>query len=83
MKPALNVIKDNDTISVHVDKDVTTEELEYGLVNIMCHLIIRDMKARGMKITENNFNHMNYNYAEAVETHTGVMWDLIHNKNNI
>ena len=80
MKTVLNVIKDKDTISVHVDKDVTTEELEYGLVNVMYHLIIRDMKARGMKITENNFNRMNDNYGEAVKTHTGVMWDLIHRK---
>lgn len=80
MKTVLNVTKDNDTISVHVDEDVTTEELEYGLINVMYHLIIRDMKARGMRMSRNNFNQMNNRYGEAVKVQTGVMWDLIHKK---
>lgn len=41
MKTVLNVTKEDDTISVHVDRDVTTEELEYGLINVMYHLIIQ------------------------------------------
>ena len=72
--------KEDDTISVHVDRDVTTEELEYGLINVMYHLIIRDMKARGMRMSRNSFNQMNNLYGEAVKAHTGVMWDLIHRK---
>jgi len=80
MKTVLNVTKDNDSISVHVDKDVTTEELEYGLINVIYHLIIRDMKARGMRISKNGFNQMNNQYGESIKVHTGVMWDLIHRK---
>lgn len=80
MKTILNVTKDNDTISVRVDRDVTTEELEYGLINVMYHLIIRDMNVRGMRMSRNNFNQMNNRYGEAVKVQTGVMWDLIHKK---
>lgn len=80
MKTVLNVTKEDDTISVHVDKDVTTEELEYGLINVMYHLIIRDMKVKGMKINKHNFNIMNERYGQAVSVQTGVMWDLIHRK---
>lgn len=80
MKTVLKVTKDGDTISVHVDDDVTTEELEYGLINVMYHLIIRDMKVRGMRMSRNNFNQMNNRYGEAVKAHTGVMWDLIHER---
>ncbi len=80
MKTVLNVTKENDTISVHVDEDVTTQELEYGLVNVMYHLIIRDMKARGIRLNKTNFNKINNNYGEAVKVHTGVMWDLIHKR---
>lgn len=80
MKTVLNVTKEDDTISVHVDKDVTTEELEYGLINVMYHLIIRDMKVKDMKINKHNFNIMNERYGQAVSVQTGVMWDLIHRK---
>ena len=78
MKTILNVTKDNDTISVHVDEDVTTEELEYGLINVMYHLIIRDMKNQGIRFCRNNFNQMNQKYGEAVKVQIGVMWDLMH-----
>jgi len=80
MKTILNVTKENDTISVHVDKDVTTEELEYGLINVIYHLIIRDMRVQGMRMNRNNFNQMNRKYGESVKVQTGVMWDLIHEK---
>ncbi|WP_334351640.1 hypothetical protein [Companilactobacillus sp. HBUAS56257] len=80
MKTVLNVTKEDDTISVHVDRDVTTEELEYGLINVMYHLIIRDMKVKDMKINKHNFNIMNERYGQAVSVQTGVMWDLIHRK---
>jgi len=80
MKTILNVTKENDIISVQVDKDVITEELEYGLINVIYHLIIRDMKAQGMKINRNNFNRMNQKYGEAVKVQSGVMWDLIHKR---
>ena len=58
MKTVLNVTKEDDTISGHVDEDVTTQELEYGLVNVMYHLIIRDRKVRGIRLNKNNFNKM-------------------------
>lgn len=70
--------KEQRTFNVTVGNDVSLNELEMGITNVMYRLIIKYMEGIGLKENRDNFNRISDQYGDAVKVHTGVIYDLEH-----
>lgn len=67
-----------DQFSIKVGDDVLTEELEFGITDVMYKIILKYMEADGLKENVKNFNATAAKYAKAVEVNTGAIYDQLH-----
>lgn len=83
MKQILDIkTNEEDEFVVSVPKDVTQQELEFGLMDVMYNLIIKDMRQRHIHLNKYNFDKMFDNYGKATTVNLGQMYDIKHNKDN-
>jgi len=83
MKEVLHIQTNNkDEFVVNVPGDVTENELEFGMMDVMYELIARDMRRRHIHLNKYNFNKMFKAYGKATTINLGQMYDIKHKREN-
>ncbi|WP_025024712.1 hypothetical protein [Companilactobacillus nodensis] len=77
MKQVLNIKMVSDSeFKVDVGSDVKERELEFGITDVMYHLVIKYMEYKDMKMTDSNFDKTANEYCSALNNQLHIMHDI-------